>query len=205
MAKNIYKKFKDPTLDFEKEPRAFFYDLASGFIKTAKDSDSENWYTSVSTIKGIMILLFAWNFAARETKKLNFNNIGRLLGKIKDDLKKLETVSIENVNEDQLEIVKKVFGHSKKLFGQTGASKALSLLNPQLFVMWDTKIRTTLRKMIVGIDNGEKPDNYIKYLSGIKNIICENNIKAKLAPDAIVAKKIDEYNYAHIVMRKRKA
>ncbi len=152
-----------------------------------------------------MILLFAWNFAARETKKLNFNNIGRLLRKIKDDLEKMETVSIENVNEDQLKIVKKVFCHSKKLFGQTGASKALSLLNPQLFVMWDTKIRTTLRKMIVGIDNGEKPDNYIKYLRGIKNIICENNIKAKLAPDSIVAKKIDEYNYAHIVMRKRKA
>jgi len=57
---------------------------------------------------------------------------------------------------------------------QTGASKALGLLNPELFVMWDTKIRKRLKKEhIKGIDNGETPENYLKFLYGIKYIIKE--------------------------------
>ena len=79
MNKNIYTNFKDPTLDFQREPRVFFYDLARQFITEAKHIDSENWPTSNDTIKGIMILLFAWNFASVKTKRLNFDKIRNLL------------------------------------------------------------------------------------------------------------------------------
>ena len=85
--------------------------------------------------------------------------------------------------------------------GQTGASKALSLLNPKLFVMWDTKIRKRLKKeLITGIGNGEKSENYVTFLKGIQRIINEYNLKQKLPLDSIVAKKVDEYNYVKIIM-----
>ena len=87
--------------------------------------------------------------------------------------------------------------------GQTGASKALSLLNPKLFVMWDTKIRRRLNKeLIKGINNGKTPESYLRFLYGIKDIIEKYKIKDKLPRSAIVAKKIDEYNYVKIIMNR---
>jgi hypothetical protein len=80
--------------------------------------------------------------------------------------------------------------------GQTGASKALSLLNPKLFVMWDTRIRNKLRKKIIpGIGNGEKAEYYINFLKGIQKIIHDHHLVSKIKKNDHIAKKIDEYHY----------
>ena len=64
----LYTNFCDPSEEFLNEPRSFCYDLAMQFISEAKGKDNNNWYQDESTIKGILLLLFTWNFAARETK-----------------------------------------------------------------------------------------------------------------------------------------
>jgi hypothetical protein len=70
--------------------------------------------------------------------------------------------------------------------------------------MWDTAIRARLNKdLIPGIMNGESGDHYVKFLSGIQNIIEEYRIAENLPPNSIVAKKIDEYHYVRIVMTKK--
>jgi len=66
--------------------------------------------------------------------------------------------------------------------------------------MWDTKIRNKLRKTIINIHNGESPESYVSFLIGMRDIALKFNLEEKLPPDAILAKKIDEYHFAKIVM-----
>jgi hypothetical protein len=93
-------------------------------------------------------------------------------------------------------------GYLLRYHYQTGASKALSLLNPELFVMWDTKIRRRLnRSLIPGIRNGELSAQYVLFLKGIQQIIINYKIKEKIPHGESVAKKIDEFNYVKIIMK----
>jgi hypothetical protein len=141
MEDKLYDGFYDPSQDFLGEHRAFCYELATQFINQAKETATGNWYEDINTIKGVLLLLYTWNFAAKETKKLNFQNVGELIRNTKQDLKSLEKYSIRTADNAVWDIVKRIFDQFRNLLGQTGASKALSLLNPELFVMWDTSIR----------------------------------------------------------------
>jgi hypothetical protein len=204
MRDKLYDEFYDPSEDFLLEPRAFCYDLATQFINQAKHILGNDWYEDVSTIKGILLLLYTWNYAPKETKKLNFQKVGELLRNAKHDLKSLEKYSIETADDDAWGVIKRVFDQFRNVFGQTGASKALSLLNPELFVMWDTAIRKRLNKELIwGIKNGERGEYYVIFLKSIQNIIKEYRIAEKLPQNSVVAKKIDEYHYVRIVMNKK--
>jgi len=206
MTDTIYNEFQDPTQQFLTEPRAFCYDLATQLISAAKDEAADNWYDHIKTTKAILLLLFTWNFAARETKKLKIEDVGNLIRKSRDQLKFLGQFSIESVDDSAWAVIETVFSSFKTLLGQTGASKALSLLNPQLFVMWDTAIRKRLKKeLIPGIGNGEIPGNYVTFLKGVQRIIKEYRIPEKLPQGSIIAKKIDEYHYVRIIMQKNTA
>lgn len=167
---NLYDRFYDPSDKLKKEPRYFYYELAMELINKAKIS-CDNWYREENTIKGILLLLFCWNFATKETKKLNFENIKEILLECEEELKELEKYTIEDIADEDKELkekIKKIYDKFKTLMGQTGASKALSLLNPKLFVMWDTRIRKYLKNFypqyFSGIDNGEKSENYLQFL-----------------------------------------
>jgi len=204
MKDKLYNDFYDPSQDFLLEPRAFCYEIATQFINEAKSAAGENWYENINTTKAVLLLLYTWNFAAKETKKLNFQNVGELIGNNKDDLKFLEKYSIKTADHDAWDFIKTIFDQFRNLLGQTGASKALSLLNPGLFVMWDTAIRKRLNtELIPGIMNGQSGEYYVIFLKGIQNVIEKYRITEKLPQNSIIAKKIDEYHYVKIVMNKK--
>lgn len=201
---NLYDEFYDPSEAYSNEPRAFCYEVSTQLINLAKKAASD-WYENINTTKGILLLLYTWNFAAKETKKISFQDIGELLRATKSDLKSLEKYSIRTADDAVWDSVGRVFDQFRALLGQTGASKALSLLNPELFVMWDTAIRKCLqRELIPGIMNGESGKHYVVFLKGIQGIIAKHRISDRLPPDTIIAKKIDEYHYVTIVMGKKK-
>lgn len=198
----LFKNFTDPTNDFLNEPRAFCYAAALGFLNKARADSCFSWRTSDDTIRGILLLLFTWNFAARETKALTYDNLREVLTESEESLKRLDGVKIEDdISSGQWEDILKVFSCFKKLMGQTGASKALSLMNPDLFVMWDTQIRARLNKCLIpNIANGEKDEQYITFLKGIKTIIVLYKLRSKIPTGVSLAKKIDEFNYVHLIM-----
>jgi len=204
MRDRLYERFSDPAEAFSKESRAFCYDLARSLIKRAKRESGHRWYRSEYTGKAILLLLYAWNFAARETKKLNQPKLNRLLRSSEADLRRLERYTILSADKRAWPIIRRVFSKFMRPMGQTGASKALSLLNPRLFVMWDTAIRLRLKKQLVpGIGNGEKPGHYVKFLKGTQQNIRKYGINKKLKRGSVVAKKLDEFHYAKIVLRRR--
>jgi len=203
MKDSLYIDFYDPSEDYHEEPRAFCYELSSELIQQAKDTAGKFWYGNDFTIKGILLLLFTWNFASPITKKLNFASIRQLLERAQDRLMLLEKYSITTADEKVWNKVMPLFDEFSTVFGQTGASKALSLLNPRLFVMWDTRIRKELKKQLIkGIGNGETGESYVTFLKGIQRIIKEYELEGKLPPNSIIAKKIDEYHFVKFVMRK---
>jgi hypothetical protein len=203
MKDSLYADFYDPSEDYHEEPRAFCYDISLGLVNEAKNISGDSWYINDLTIKGILLLLYTWNFASPITKKLDFNTIRQLLVRSQDRLLFLEKYNITSADERVWVVVKPLFDEFSKVFGQTGASKALSLLNPRLFVMWDTRIRKELKQTLIkGIGNGETGDLYVIFLKGIQRIIEEYDIESKLPPDAVLAKKIDEYHFVKFVMNK---
>jgi hypothetical protein len=204
LKEDIYEHFFDPTDEFLREPRAFIYDLAEGLLIEAKKASPGDWYEDERVVKGILLLLYTWNFAARETKKLSIENLGPLVTASKKNLQFLEGYDIISADEGAWPRVETTFDIFRPICGQTGASKALSLLNPRLFVMWDTGIRSWLgTHLIRGIGNGETGEKYALFLRGSQRIIGEYHLKEKLPPDSNVAKKFDEYNYVQMVMRRR--
>lgn len=204
----FYKRFSDPTEEYQKETRSFCYDLARSLIKKARNNSTESWYTNNKVIQAIILLLFCWNFAAKETKNINMKNIRAILQKNKSLLEKLEKFTLLTFSDEEKPLIKKVFESFRDLLGQTGASKALSLLNPALFPMWDTAIRGELRSrkknhiLMRGIDNGQTGEQYIKFMIALKKYSTKYKFQSKLASNAIVAKKIDEYHYVKIVMNR---
>ena len=67
----LYEEFYDPTEDLHLEPRVFCYELATELLNRAKQKAGENWYNDLSTIKGILLLLFTWNFAGGNERSRN--------------------------------------------------------------------------------------------------------------------------------------
>lgn len=201
MIYQFYNEFSELIEKFHEEPRAFVYDLACRLIQEAKDLCQQDWYTHDKTIQAILLLLFCWNFAARATKKLTFLKVKELLERNKNTLKELEKYSLVTTDNLAYEKIQRVFDDFRLLFGQTGSSKALSLMNPKLFVMWDTKIRNKLKKFIEeDIANGQTGECYINYLSGIKKIIKRCDLEKRDDSNAPLAKRLDEYHFAKIIM-----
>lgn len=206
MKKIFYKNFSDPTKTFYKsETRAFCWDLSCKLIEIAKRKDPQNWYTHILTIKGILLLLYCWNFAANKTKKLKKWKVKKAIQNSISELRFLEKYNLLTIDESCDDKIKKIYKEFLNPFDQTGASKALCLLNPELFVMWDTKIRAFLRKSLIqGINNGEKSEHYILYLKKLNEFAIKYNLNKKISGKGTLAKKLDEYHYLKIVLKKKK-
>lgn len=170
LTKQFYNDFPKATFLFVKEPRDFCYELSQELIDRARRDSIDNWYRDNNTVKAILLLLFCWNFAARITKQLKTQDVVEILDKHMANLRSLEHFSIMDRWESESNKIKTIYRDFKKTFGQTGASKALSLLNPKLFVMWDTQIRKFLgskkadkRLRIKELGNGEEPESYLLF------------------------------------------
>jgi len=201
---NGYEDFNKNKKDFfVEEPRAFCYDISRELIEESKRKNSKNWHVQEETVNAILLLLYCWNFASRITKSLTKKQIRTLLKQSTMELEYLKNKTIMNFSEDDEKHIKKLYKRFKKELGQTGAAKALSLLNWELFVMWDTEIRKVLRrKWIKGIRNGETSENYLKFLYGVRRIIKEEKLEKGFKATIPIAKKIDEYHYLKIKRNK---
>jgi hypothetical protein len=205
MPDTLYKNFYDPTKKYKRESRAFCYEMCTSMIKQSKRDVTKSWYTNIKTIQAILLLEYCWNFAAKKTKKLSVKSVQKVIFKNEKLLKQLEQYSFLTLPKNLEGIIKKIVASFSHLFDQTGATKALSLLNPELFVMWDTKIRKRLRKeLMYKIDNGQTSDQYLLFLHKLQDYSSQYNFKKRLSPNAILAKKIDEYHYVEIVLPSKK-
>lgn len=198
--REFYSNFRDCTEQFKKLPRAFCYDISTGLIEVAKIQSSGDWYTNEKTINSILLLLFCWDFSSNKKKRIRKKDIIELIESTENLLKKLNDSTIYNFDKEDEEIISYIYTSFKETLGQTGASKALSLLNPSLFLIWDTRIRKRLRGNIIkGIANGKNPEHYLSYLRGMREIIERLGLCEKIEKKEDIVKKINEFHYLKIV------
>lgn len=133
----------------DEEQRNYYYHKALETVQ--RESERPDWYHSDDLVfGGLMLLMYTWNFAARETKAMDGEEVKRILERHHEAIESVQDRSLEDAdlseNGDTRQVIQQVWGDLKDHFGQTGASKILSLLNPDLFVMWDEDIRTRRRR-----------------------------------------------------------
>jgi len=214
---NLVEKFN------KEENRAFFYDIAIKMVNEVKKERGDKWLLDGRTISAIMLIEYTWNFASPITKKLTHGKVKNLLMKNYNDLLELQNSSLTKITSLDNNIIVAIFEDFKEIFGQTGASKALAIINPNLFVMWDTEIRKKLKiKYKIDIGNGQSGKHYLNFLRFIKSEIdklvkfygnedfvisrCEWKIRKEMQKFGIepekrtLAKLMDEYFYAKYII-----
>lgn len=149
----------------EREQRNYYYESA---LETVEEHFDGAWYRSDELILGgPMLLLYTWNFAARETKSLDKHRIQDILEAHHEPIEavrdaELGSVSLEDGDEVP-NLIREIWPEMQAYFGQTGTSKVLSLLAPGLFVMWDQDIRTRVRRREEDPNGHERPDRGVYF------------------------------------------
>lgn len=133
------------------EPRDIAYVVCSKVIS----QDPKN---AAYVLSGIRVFLQAWNAVyiqrlPQEIKQSMEDEIRDAYSGCSDEMAFLSQQRLEDVDltlAHIAEAIRKCFRcfAQRRSIGDTGASKALHMLNPALFMMWDTKIREAYNKLI---------------------------------------------------------
>jgi len=173
----------------ENEPRDLFYRVATELISLSLDGK-----TNLSVAEGLAVLLQTWNKGYYQFRKFDdkhFEEIENLLGKHLYILVTLRDRSILELSNDQFTVIEIIFKSFENTLGPVGASKALHLLAPEFFPLWD---RAIAKAYGIGMKkSGENAELYLAFMKITKNLctaLCD-----KGSYDSKLLKSIDEYNY----------
>jgi hypothetical protein len=196
------------------------------FIKVVKEFEEEDSFADILYLEAIRKLqkvrenpreldeniarriirpfLVNWGRMGRNVERKGFD-WGRLIEAIKnqrENLGKLKNETVLCVSFDKVSsVINEIYEATKvKHLGPTGISKILHLLNPELFMMWDDKIR----KDITATPFSGNSKGYLNFLKWIQKELIEvtenhtlEEIKDKIGGEYLdkktLAKLADEY------------
>lgn len=220
------EKFQEMVELFEaKEQRNYYYETA---LETVEQEFEGKWYRSDELVLGgPMLLMYTWNFAAQKTKALDKDEIQDVFEEHHEAVESARGTSLLDAdlskNGEVEEFLKAVWPDLTSIFDQTGTSKILSLLGPELFVMWDQDIRTRRRRKQDdppgekhsdrgvyfymkengyefknnSTDFGKDVEDYIVFLRFCQDFLEEIGVENVVgADDVSAAKRLDEAMYA---------
>jgi hypothetical protein len=134
----------------EMEPRDIIYLVARKII-------SENPDSEYHILAGIEVLLLTWNavYLQHQLEKVRRsleNDTLKAYRTVKSDFESLKDKRLETVDLKDSEIVNKIKSifkafASRQSIESTGASKAIHLINPDLFMMWDSEIKRNYHRL----------------------------------------------------------
>lgn len=125
--------------------------------------------------------LLTWGRMSRVLGKNGCDLIRKKIIELSNILHRFRSLKLSTINlgKEKNQIIK-LFKHISSLksktrrVGPTGTSKVLHLINPDLFPMWDTKIRIKFK-----FYKGDA-EEYFQFLSILKHWINDSNLKVKL-------------------------
>lgn len=200
-AHKIYRK---------EEPRDAIYHVSTKLIK-------ENWDIDREVSNALGVLLLTWNSAFYRYGSLDYERIERAVSNNKRNLnmfRKRDIISCEQTDKEKIESIYADFLDSlisrgksrnknagKVSYSPVSVGKALHLLCPIFFPLWDDKIA----KSYGCLWNSSKSsfDYYWKFIMIVKEQICqlykEPNKPSELN-EINPLKLIDEYNYVKFTL-----
>ena len=187
-----------------KEFRRHLQKKLNPMYKLARDLVGKSWGNPLKMVEGVGVLLLTWNqvfygrfgwFKFEELEKCLAKNLMVIKG-----FKEREIFSFSSADEDVTkalfdEFLKALKGvrEAKATRTPVGVTKALHLLAPKFFPMWDTKIAIDYRCRYSSDNAAEK---YICFCYLIKELAEKVGSYSGLPKDRTLVKLIDEYNYA---------
>jgi hypothetical protein len=172
---------------YENELRDLFYRAANYLVSQAFDGDSP-----LTVGEAIGVLLQTWNqayYRYHKPSKRHLDDLEALIAKYQVRLLRWRNTSICGLTDESG--VPEVFEDFERLLGPVGASKALHLLCPKLFPLWDRAITKAYRVWLG--PTGTNGKCYADFMAVCRNQVT-NLYPTGSAPDDIL-KQLDEYNY----------
>jgi hypothetical protein len=172
-----------------REPRDLFYRAATELVGLALREPGR-----LTLAEALGVLLQTWNKNyyrfTKDFDAAHFDEIEGLLRTHRDELAAFRMRRIEHLELKDGPRVHAVFEAFEAVLGPVGAAKALHLLAPDFFPLWD---RTIAKAYDVALDGAEsKSDNYWWFALVTKNQ-CRQLLKEGFEGNPL--KAIDEYNY----------
>lgn len=189
-------KFREGVLSFRQNNADEMYNLASRLV-------DDYWYNPKNLASAIGLLLLVWNQAYYRYGHPNFNEIENFLYRHTELFKgwrprHISTASCEDLDNlkvvfldalDALKIAKGTFSNRRS---SVSVSKALHILAPNFFPLWDYKIANAY-----GCRYQSNPVKaYLRFIKKQNEMLGQlNHVINELADNRSQLKVLDEYNY----------
>jgi hypothetical protein len=170
------------------EPWDLFYRAATELVSLALEGK-----TTLSVAESLAVLLQTWNAMYYRFHPFNtehFQAFESVVSSQSSAVAVYRSRSIMDFATDEFQAISDVFTAFEMVLGPVGAAKALHLLAPQFFPLWDREIVKSY-----GISLGASGQNSVEYLrfmmivvSQVEHLNCHDNREGLL-------KRIDEFNY----------
>jgi hypothetical protein len=178
-----------------REPRDLFYRAATELVSLALREPAR-----LTVAEALAILLQTWNKNFYRFSKAfdmaHFAEINALLRDHRDALADFRKMKIENLKFEDGPRVHVVFEAFESVLGPVGAAKALHLMAPDFFPLWDRKIAKAYGVPLNG--RNSKSDQYWSMFLKTNNE-CRQLLGEGYEGNPL--KAIDEYNYCRYTKR----
>lgn len=178
------------------ESRDLFYRASRELIRLAIANQTE-----ITLAEALGTLLKTWNASfyrfGRKFDEPHIQDIERAITRNIDRLTDWGTRTISSLKADEREAIGQVFSEFENIIGPVGAAKALHLLAPAFFPLWDTAIAARYRVRLRRI--GENAELYLRFMDITKQQVSE--LTLSVISEKEVLKAIDEYNYCLITKK----
>ena len=189
------KELADAHEEFlEIDPRDLFYRAASELVRAVREGQSE-----INLAEAVAVLLLTWNgpyyrFRPHLHSEEHFADIEALLQQYRHNLSDFETRSISTLQQADKEDIQRIFRAFRTILGPTGTAKALHLLAPDFFPLWEQSIADAYGRLLhVPSAQRTSAEGYWAFMQATKaQYDC---VKDKLVSDIRVLKWLDEYNF----------
>jgi hypothetical protein len=171
------------------EQRDLFYRAASDLVELSLQG-----LASVTVGEALAVLLQTWNrpyYQFRPARSEHFAMVDQLWERHQRWLTGMRGRPITSLGTDDEPIIQSVFGDFERVLGPVGAAKALHLLAPRFFALWDRAIALAYGLSLGPV--GTNGNRYLKLLRISQAQVAHVEAKSELGRNAL--KAIDEYNY----------
>jgi hypothetical protein len=174
------------------EPRDLFYRVATELVALALRHE-----TTITVSEALAVLLQTWNrayyqYRPSEQRSLP-DDLDALLEGFADPLAHVRERSIESFSAQDAATARQLFEAFAPVLGSVGAAKALHLLAPRYFPLWDAAIRKAY-----GVNSSASrtsADCYVQFIEAVQ-AECER-LGGEDAIGRNPLKALDEFNYCH--------
>lgn len=154
---------------YEREKRDIAYNIARKIIEDNWEKNKKRY----SVTEGVAVLVLIWNMAAYRGSAPHFKELEKLIKNRETDLKEYRGREVQSFNSNDHQKVKTIFSEvleATKYGGKrspVGVAKALHILAPRFFPLWDGEIAESLG---CGWGN-DSPSMYINFIQKVKRSI----------------------------------